>query len=220
VGASQNKKVFVLFTHLFYDTPIYDTSPSFKDMCDWILGTIEFFNKRDDLLLLKPHPVEIRPDEPQKEPNETLASFLDDRVEKINDNICLLEPRLFAMEEICPHMSCGLIWRSSVGMELAYRRIPCIIAGTPRYISLDLIYPKSKEDYFRLIERAKELKVTKEQALNTARYMYCLKNKYIHINCLQYDRNSRNMHWNREALQDYLKNGNKNVDILIDQMLD
>jgi len=217
---SQGRNVFTLFSHLFYDTPLDDSSPSFKNMCDWIEETVNFFNKNNDLLILKPHPAEVRPDEPQKEPTETLKSFLENRINKISDNVILLEPRLFSLGELYPYISCGLIWRSSVGMELTYLKIPCIIAAPPPYKTLDLIYAKSRSHYFELIKNANQLKISEEQVLDVARYIYVLEQKHVHIDSLYYDKKSRNMCWNKKAVQDYLKNGDINIDKLVDRMLD
>jgi len=217
---SQGRNVFTLFAHLFYDTPINDTSPSFNGMCEWIEETVKFLDKKQDLLILKPHPAEVRPDEPQKEPAETLKSFFNDRIKKTSDNIVILEPRLFTIKELYPHMTCGLIWRSSVGMELIYLKIPCIIAGNVPYKALDLLYAKNKSHYFELLKNANKIKITEEQSLDVARYIYCLEHKHIPINSFYYDKNSRIMRWNKKALQDYLKNGDKNIDKLVDSILD
>lgn len=216
---SGGKNVFALFAHLFYDTPVCDESPSFKDMCEWITETIEFFRTRDDLLILKPHPAEIRPNEPQKEPNETLASFLGDTIDD-RENIVLLEPRLFSIEELHSYLSCGLIWRSSVAMELTYLRVPCIIAGTPLYKVLDLIYTKDKNHYFYLIENVKELTVSDEQILDVARYIYYLKEyKHVHIDSLPYDPYTGKHYWDGKSLQHYLENGDEKLSALVEKML-
>ena len=216
---SRGQKVFVLFAHLFYDTPMYDESPSFKDMGEWITETVEFFRTRDDLLLLKPHPGEVRPDAPEKEPSETLASFLGDTIDDA-ENIVLLEPRLFGIEDLYPHLSCGLIWRSSVGMELTFLGVPCIVAGTPPYKVLDLVYAKDKTHYFDLIERVHELRVSDEQVLGVARYIYYLKEyKHFHIDCLRYDPHSRKHYWDRGSLQRYLKKGDEELGALVDKIL-
>jgi len=63
---SQGEKVFCLFAHLFYDTPVDDRSASFAGMCEWILETIRHFSEKEDLLLIKPHPVEFVKNEPKK----------------------------------------------------------------------------------------------------------------------------------------------------------
>ena len=84
---SRGKKVFVLFTHLFFDTPVDDESPGFNGMGEWINETVKYFFGKEDLLLIKPHPSEFRKDFPKKNPNETLASFLRDTELSQNINI-------------------------------------------------------------------------------------------------------------------------------------
>lgn len=221
VDASRAKgqSVFVLFAHAFYDMPIDDTSPSFGDMCHWISETVETFKGREDLLLLKPHPIEVWTDEPQKEPKETLASFLGERIDG-KDNIILLPPRLFDVKELHSHMTCGLVWRSSVAMELAYLGVPSIVAGTPHYRILDFPYPSDAQDYRRLIENARELAVTDEQVLNVVRYIYYLeKHKQLLVDCLRSGADLGRVRWQPRKLSHYLKHGNENVDELIERML-
>ncbi|MEJ2170833.1 MAG: hypothetical protein P8X90_35530 [Desulfobacterales bacterium] len=128
---SRGRNVFVLFPHVFYDTPVDDKSEAFNDMCQWIMETIKYFGGKDDLLLIKPHPAEFIKDQPKKTPTETLASFLADT--ELPENVIILERDLFSIKDLGPFMTCGLIWRSSVGMELAFLGVPCIIAGNPPY---------------------------------------------------------------------------------------
>lgn len=213
------KNIFLLFTHLFYDTPIYDLSPAFKDMCEWVLETIEFFKRRDDFLLLKPHPVEINKDNPKFNPDETLFSFLKNNKIQFTDNIFLLKPRLFGLNEIAPFVDCGLIWRSSVALELPFYNIPCIITGSPPYKILDFYYAENKKDYFKLIDNIKDLKVTEEQKLNVARYLLCMKHKHKYIQSIPYKKKIKRNHFEKFYLLDYLKNGDKTIDLLINKML-
>ncbi len=217
---SNNLSVFVLFSHLFYDTPWDDSSLSFENMLDWIKSTVESFKNKDNLLILKPHPSESRPDEPQKEPSQTLESFIESDIEEY-DNILLLNPRLFNVKQLYPYITCGLVWRSSVGMELTYLGIPCIIAGTPPYHkTLDLLYPENKLNYFGLIDRAKSLKISKEQKVNVARYLYYLEHfKHHYIDLIEYDKKSKYNKWNKKNLQNYLINENKKIDAVIAELL-
>ena len=116
-------------------------------------------------------------------------------------------------------MTCGLVWRSSVGMELAFLGIPCIIAGIPPYSSLDLIYAKDRNNYFHMIEQAHTLQVTDSQKLEVATYLYLLEHKHIHINCIGYDQEFREFYWNRKALKNYLGNGNREIESVVENML-
>jgi hypothetical protein len=214
---AQGKNIFVLFAHLFYDTPVNDESPAFDGMCDWIIETINFFNGKNDILLLKPHPVELMKDEPKKIPNETLESFV--RNIEMSKNIFLLEPNSFTINELAPFTSCGLIWRSSVAMELAFLEIPCIIAGNPYYNALDLVYCRDKQHYFDLINEFKKIKVTEKQRIEVANYQYLLKSKHFHIDCIFYDKNLRNFYWSPKALKRYLKKGEESIFSIVDHVL-
>ena len=214
---SQGKKIFVLFAHVFYDTPLDDDSKVFIDMCEWIMETITYFRGKEDLLLIKPHPAEFVKDQPKKTPTETIASFLSDT--ELSENIIILERDLFTIKDLSPFVSCGLIWRSSVAMELTFLGIPCIIAGNPLYRALDLNYAKDKKHYFHVIDQADQLKITEKQKIEVAKYIYLLENKHIHINCIKYERNLRKFCWVRKALRKYLKDGNKEVESVVANML-
>jgi hypothetical protein len=205
---SKDNKIFVLVSHVFYDTPVNDESKGFNGMCEWITETIKYFYGKENLLLLKPHPHEFLPDQPQKTPNETLASFLRDT--ELPENIILLDPHQFSIKDLSPYISCGLIWRSSVAMELTFLEIPCIIAGNPIYRVLDLYYAKDKEHFFNLIEQSHKIKVTDKQKEDVATYLYLLDKKHIHIECISYD-GVRKFHWNIRALRKYLKYGDKSI---------
>ena len=91
---SEGRNVFCLFAHLFYDTPIDDSSASFAGMSEWISQTVEHFSDNENLLLVKPHPVEFVESEPNKRPQETLSSFLRGKIN--TENIILLEPHQFS----------------------------------------------------------------------------------------------------------------------------
>ena len=217
---SQRKNVFALLTHLFYDTDIDDTSHSFKDMCDWVKETINYFKNNDKLLLLKPHPSEVSPDDPKREPNETLRSFIKSQNIKLPDNVILLEPRLFGLNEIVPFVDCGLIWRSSAAIELPFYNTPGIISGNPAYrMSLNFYYAKDKKDYFNLIENVDKLSVSEDLKLDAARYLLGLRDKHILIQSITYDKKLDQNYWEKNLLSNYLKNGDENVDFLVNEML-
>ncbi len=221
LGAIENfkargKKVFVLFSHLFYDTPIDDTSPAFNGMCDWIMETVRYFSSKEDLLLLKPHPAEFEKDQPQKAPDETLASFLSDT--ELPENILLLGQHQFTIKDLSPYISCGLIWRSSVAMELIFLGIPCLIAGNPIYRVLDLPYAKDRDHYFYMIEHSHRIKTTEQHKKNVATYLYLLEKKHVNVKCISYTK-LKKYHWNIKMLKKYLRTGDERIKMLVDNML-
>ena len=217
---SRRKNVFVIFSHLYYDTPVDDSSPSFNGMCDWIQETVRNFSSKNDLLLLKPHPAEFEKDHPQKTPDETLASFLSDTV--LPSNILLLGQHQFTIQDLSPYISCGLIWRSSVAMELTFLNIPCIIAGNPVYRILNLHYAKDRNHYLHMIGNFQSLKVTEQLRKDVATYLYLLEKKHTRIDCIAHTKpnaKSNKFIWNIKSLRKYLKNGDDKIKKLVDNML-
>lgn len=211
------KNIFVLFPHVFYDIPADDTSVAFGDMCEWIMETINYFNRNDNLLLIKPHPGEIIKDQPKRRPNETLASFLSNV--KMSENIIVLEHDSFTVKDLSQVMTFGLIWRSSVAMELTFLGIPCIIAGKPPYRALNLNYAKNKENYFQMIEKAHEIDVTEKLKIETAKYLYLLEKKHIPVKCITYNQKTRRFYWIGKEIKKYLKEGDEKVASIVENML-
>jgi len=213
----RGKMIFVLFPHVFYDIPADDRSISFDDMCKWISETIDYFKRNDNLLVIKPHPGELVKDQPKRRPNETLASFLADT--ELSENIILLEHDAFTVKDLSHVMSVGLIWRSSVAMELTFLGIPCIVAGNPPYRSLNLNYAKNKEHYFQMLNNAQEINVNENLKIETAKYLYLLEKKHIRIKCITYHNKLRRFYWVRKELKKYLKEGDANVTSIVDYMI-
>ena len=211
------KKIYVLFAHLFYDTPIDDSSAVFGGMCAWIDETLNQFNNSDHLLLLKPHPVEIRIVNPKKMPNETLASYLSNK--EFGDNIVLLPPDLFSVADLIPKMSCGLIWRSSVALELIYHGIPCIISGNPYYDILDINIVKSRDEYIRMIANSEKIKIENSQKDEIKLFLAMLRNRYYHVEQICYNPKDRKHNWDKSALKNYMLRGNDNIASIMDKMV-
>lgn len=211
------KPVFVLFAHVFFDVSIDDQSPSFKDMSSWIAETIKYFRDKDWLLVLKPHPAEIRKDYPRKEPVEKLAEFVKDIPQ--TPNIMLLEPDLLTLKELREHISVGLIWRSSVALELACHQVPIIIAGQPNYKILNFLYAKNRSHYFNCVDNHESIMVEDNLKSDALRYIYFLeKNKNNYFDCFKYDIKHNYYYWDRMALKTYLKNGNKEIETLVSKI--
>jgi hypothetical protein len=213
--------VFVLFSHLFYDNPVYDCTNAFKDMCDWINYTIKIFKNSKDLLLLKPHPKEVRLDIPEAQPNETLESYINKNFSILPSNIILLKPRTFNLYHLFPYITCGLIWKSSASNELSYLGKSCIISGPSPFKQAldDLHYSQSKNHYESLIKNVENLQVTDQQKIKIAAYIYALYNKDVEVKQFTNDRKYNNPYLDREKIFDYLKNGDTAIEKLVEDMI-
>ena len=180
------------------------------------METVRYFSSKEDLLILKPHPAEFEIDQPQKAPDETLASFLSNT--ELPGNILLLDQHQFTVKDLSPFISCGLIWRSSVAMELIFLGIPCLIAGNPIYRVLDLQYAKGRDHYFNMIEQSHRIRTTEQNKRDVAAYLYLLKGKHVRVDCISYTK-LKKFHWNIKALRKNLRDGDEKIKMIVDNML-
>ena len=104
-------------------------------------------------------------------------------------------------------------------MEMAFLGIPCIIAGNPYYSALDLTYANNSKHYIELIQQSQDLKITEEQKINIASYLYLLKNKHIYLDSILYNQKLRSHYWNRDSLKKYLENGAEIINSIVEKML-
>jgi len=217
------KKTFVLFSHLFYD--FYDNpsveNTSFPDLLSWIKETINYFNKdKENMLILKPHPLELNPSYPQKEPVETLNGFIDDNNIKLNHNVVLFPPDFASTGSLVPHMDCGLLWGSTVALELIYKKIPIIVAGYPPYYGvLDVPFAKTNDEYFDMIQNIDKIVISNEQKQQVIRYMDCMLQKDVFVKQLYYDNILRTNFFDKKNVNSYLEKGDSNINKLIDKII-
>ena len=66
---------------------------------------------------------------------------------------------------------------------------------------------------------AHTLKVTDEQKIEAAKYLYLLENKHVNINCIAYNRSLKKFFWDKKTLKRYLDEGNREIESVVDNML-
>jgi hypothetical protein len=177
----EGHRIFVLFAHLFYDKPAADRAEAFSSMLDWIDATINLFRdpaRRSDVLVLKPHIVEQWYGQEHRNPNQTLAQYVGRRAAD-EPNIYLLEPRELTVENLLPAaMDVGLIWRSSVGLELIQAQQRVIVAGRAPYCeAVGIEPPSSLAEYAALIDEG-GIQYDAEAAL---KYIVSLRDAHVNI---------------------------------------
>lgn len=188
---AKGRRVFVLLSHLFYDTGINEDRRCFTGMTHWIRETIHFFRGRDDILVLKPHPMEAK-----RAPRQTLASLAEET--GLEENMLLLPPNGAPLNALFDCMTCGLIWRTTGALELLLHGVPCNICGFAEYHFLDLPFSRTEKEYFQRIEDPGSLAVTQAMKEEAMYCFYDLKLSHIHVDCFDYDPKTR-LHTYREA---------------------
>ena len=141
-----------LFTNLNYDTAVIDKNFLFESMEKWIISVIDFWKKSnpDITLVIRVHPGELKLVTASKE-------FLGDRIRIAcgnNKKILVFDAdELINSYELIKGMEYGLIYSSTIGLEIARAGKPCLVAGLPWFRDKSfVIYPDSVDDYFKKTE--------------------------------------------------------------------
>ena len=141
-----------LFTNLNYDTAVIDKNFLFQSMEEWVFSIIEYWKReeQDITLVIRVHPGEVKLITASNE-------FLGDRIKKRCGNCARIivfdSDEKVNSYELIRGMEYGLIYSSTIGLEIAYAGKPCLVAGLPWFREKPfVIYPRSTKEYFGIID--------------------------------------------------------------------
>jgi len=173
-----------LFTNLNYDTAVIDKHFLFENMEEWIISVINFWktNNPDITLVIRVHPGELKLVTASRE-------FLGDRIRKAcnnNEKILVFDAdEQVNSYELIKGMEYGLIYSSTIGLEIARAGKPCLVAGLPWFRDKSfVIYPNSADEYFKKAEllNAGTLKFVpdEDELVRTIYFVYFNRVKRLH----------------------------------------
>jgi hypothetical protein len=147
------KPTAVLASNVIWDAASLSVNLQFDNMFEWVRQVICFFVKNKQFnLIIKAHPAEQH----SKFPNA--RQLLEDEIKKtlsFTSNICFLPPKTqLTIYDVLPMARVGLVFTSTVGLEMACRGIPVITAGRAPYYNKGFTFdPINSEEYFVLLKR-------------------------------------------------------------------
>jgi len=150
-------KVIVCYGKVLCDLGVpYDGGPAHRDILDWVNHTIECARKSDALVLIKPHPHELRP-EIARHLTQTL---FDGITVELPDNVILLGHDWFNNSRLKDMMDVAILWNGTSCLEMSVWGLPVVICAHFGMIDypVELIAPESRADYERMIRAPETLK--------------------------------------------------------------
>jgi hypothetical protein len=212
------KKYVVLFTNLNFDTAVIGRNPVFESMYQWIDEVIDFWinNEIKETLVIRVHPAEVK-----------LVTYSDDFVapriaEKVKNtsNILVFEPTdKVDSYTLIENMQFGLVYSSTIGLEIPYYGKPCLIAGEAFYRNLNFVsFKNSKKEYFEELDRflnpSEPISMDKEEIIKYIYFIYfvCVKrlkgikmDHAYHINYFEFNKIEELSEMNDEVLLEFEK---------------
>lgn len=148
------KPTAFLPANIVWDLSALNRDIFYADMMEWIVETIEWFRMHPQYqLILKPHPGEQDPAIP--ETIERVEVVLKYRGITLPENIFMISPKSkTSVYQLFPLINVGLVFTTTVGIEMAAHGIPVLTIGKSPYRDLGFtIDPVNKDEYFDALEK-------------------------------------------------------------------
>jgi hypothetical protein len=213
-------KVACVFGHLTFDLGgLRDDGPAHRDMADWLEDTLAALAGSSTLVLVKPHVAEGRY-KANRAPLQLLAELV--RAPRA-DNVMWLDPLWFNAHQLFPHLDAGIVWRSSVALELTIAGIPCVVAGRETYYreAMNLASPADRADYRRILAELPGRAVAPSESARAALLLkYIPEQTFLSLPYVERDGDpTGSFRWNEVALARLLAEGDPDIDRACDVML-
>lgn len=210
------KKVICCFGKILCDLCVpYDGGPAHTDLVDWINHTIELLKDEDVLLLIKPHPHELR-----REIALDLVDHMRDVIpDELPGHVRFLNHSDFNVSELAGLLDLAILWNGTSGLELTIQGVPvmmCAHFGRLDY-PVNLLYPESRSQYESFL-KAKNFPVPSDDtSFRAAALLYYMGTDEVSLKNSYSLRPATNdkvgmPKWNHEALNEYFMNGDKYIE--------
>lgn len=173
IGLDLKKPVVGLLTNVIWDAQLAYPGVAFSNQIEWIIHTIEYFEKRPDLqLLIRIHPAEIKS---WVESRQSVYDEIQKRFTKIPQNVFVIKPdSKVNTYKVMMNCDAVLIYGTTAGLEMACMGLPVIIAGQAwiknKGIGVDVSNPTEYESALNKLPFGKRL--DQEQWQRALKYAY------------------------------------------------
>ena len=216
---NNNKKIFCLFTNISWDAYMFkQDSTTFNNMVEWVNESITYFKTRNDAyLIIKAHPAENFFNVPLK---YRIRNIID---KELPENVIFIDESANVKPVILyDFIDVGLIYTSTVSIEMALKNIPVLTAGVGGHYSNNgfTVDPVSQSEYFETINGFIKGSFRFAPDINMAKkYLYfrffreALKNDLVTVEKYKIKK------YNFTSLKDLLPNKNRVLDIICNGIL-
>lgn len=168
-----SKPIILLLTNVTWDAQLYYKNNAFPSLLDWLIYTIKYFEKREDLqLVIRVHPAEIRGTMPTRQP---VVPEINKRIPKLPAQVKIVDADSDLSTYTLAEMSnCAIIYGTKTGVELTSRGIPTMVVGEAwirnKGLTIDV---SSDEEYLQQLDKLPlEKRMPQEQVESALQYAY------------------------------------------------
>ena len=215
-------RVACLFGKVVCDLGVpFDGGPAHANMKDWINHTVESVRDSQTLLLIKPHPHELR---------DEIATFmtehLTDLIENdLPDNVVIAHPDWFDVSDISELVDLGVIYNGTTAIELGLVRVPAVLCSdfAPIDYPIGHVVPRDREHYRALLRFEEAASVPEDLAERAAAWIHYMSGERLAVSYRYHFRPLTNKleaspHWFEDDILGYLSGGDPNVTALANRI--
>lgn len=149
-----HKPTALITTNVTWDAAAQDKELFYENILEWVIDTINYFKEHSEWqLIVKAHPAEKN--ELVHEAKERVVQYIKQKYQnELPTNIFLLDADTsYSMYELLSIISCGIVYTSTAGIEMACQGIPVICVADCFYRDLGFTFdPKDKKQYYDTIK--------------------------------------------------------------------
>lgn len=173
------KPIVLLATNVLGDSLTLGRNTFSRSMSEWIIRTIQYFIEKPEVQLV----IRIHPGEALIK-HGSILDLIRKTLPTLPPHIHLIEPlaevNTYDLMDIA---DLGLVYTTTVGLEMAMRGIPVIVAGKTHYRNRGFTHdPNTWVDYFKLLNRLltclRECRLQEDQVNLAWKYAYLFFFKY------------------------------------------
>jgi Capsule polysaccharide biosynthesis protein len=150
----QGRPLIVMFCNILWDSAVLGRDIAFASMGEWVLGGIHWAASHPDVdLVIRIHPAEVGlRNHPTR---ERMADHIAAHVPVLPSNVRVVEAGDPTSSYVFMDMATlGLVYTSTVGLELAVRGVPVVVAADTHYRGRGFtVDPITSDEYWREADR-------------------------------------------------------------------
>jgi hypothetical protein len=143
-----NRPVVLLATNVLGDSLTLGRQVFTKSMAEWIERTVQYFVPRNDTqLVIRVHPGEILTR------GVSIVDIIHNLMPELPEHIHLIKPKeKVNTYDVMEITDLGLVYTTTVGLEMAMSAIPTVVVGNTHYRNLGFTFdPDSYVSYYKLL---------------------------------------------------------------------
>jgi Capsule polysaccharide biosynthesis protein len=222
LGLDPDKPLIAAYTNVFWDAQLHYPQNAFSSQLEWLEQTIRFFETRPDLqLAIRIHPAEVSgvPVSRQRARDEIAKSFA-----RLPANVVVIDPEsALSSYRLADLADAVLIYGTKMGVELAARGMPVIVAGEAWVRNKGFTVDIRSPDHYRevlggLPFRQRMVPVLQERALVYAHHFFF--RRMIPLGMIESEANSRRFRIAADTLDALAAGGDRGLDIVCQGILE